>query len=197
MGPKKKVKTRHASGSCFGASADLPDTGNLFTLRDVLAAFERELELHPGTSNNHAAEQLEVKVRQKWQETNPLLVLHNSKIVVKKITRDYETATLIRKNKLTKKKSDNFLCRLDKLFDLLVCHCQFVPCDETRCKVKDCPGVHVDCDCLRQFKIPQMEFLFVKDQREKVGQQGNMQISSIDKTEAVRQAKLLAKKEEP
>ena len=42
-----------------------------------------------------------------------------------------------------------------------------------------------------------MEFLFDKDQREKVGQQGNMQISSIDKTEAVRQAKLLARKKNP
>ena len=46
MGPRN-VKTRHSYGSCFGPSAILPDTGNFYTVRDVLAAFEREVELAP------------------------------------------------------------------------------------------------------------------------------------------------------
>ena len=73
MGPKK-VKTRHSSGSCFGASASLSDSGNLFTIRDVLAALEREAELAP-----LATIHLEVKIRDKWKEGNPLACLDGPK----------------------------------------------------------------------------------------------------------------------
>ena len=78
MGPKK-VKTRHSSGSCFGASASLPDSGNLFTVRDVLAAFEREAELAPLAPTHFIATQLEVKIRDKWKEGNPLACLDGPK----------------------------------------------------------------------------------------------------------------------
>ena len=60
--------------------------------------------------------------------------------------------------------------------------------------MKDCHGVHIDCTCLREFKIPQIEFLFVKDQREKIGQHGKMQTGPPDKKEAERQEKLLGRK---
>ena len=66
MGPKK-AKTRKASGNCFGPAVNLPDTGNLYTLRDVVAAFEWEFELDPGQTKNFIAEQLEPKIRQKWK----------------------------------------------------------------------------------------------------------------------------------
>ena len=78
MGPKK-VKTRHSSGSCFGASASLPDSGNLFTVRDVLAALEREAELAPLAPTHFIATQLEVKIRDKWKEGNPLACLDGPK----------------------------------------------------------------------------------------------------------------------
>ena len=82
----KKAKTRHSSGSCFGPSADLPDSGDLFTAKDVLAAFQREAELAPEASTNFIATRLEVKIRDKWKQTNPELVLLEQKIVVQKIT---------------------------------------------------------------------------------------------------------------
>ena len=46
MPPKKleKLKKRHSGDKCFGPSAKLPDDGDLFTMRDVLAASERELK---------------------------------------------------------------------------------------------------------------------------------------------------------
>ena len=80
MGPKK-IKTRHSSGSCFGSSASLPDTGNLFTLRDVVAAFQREVELNPGSSSNNISLKLEAEIRQKWLQDNPQLPLMNPKSV--------------------------------------------------------------------------------------------------------------------
>ena len=50
--PPKKLKTRHSSGNCFGSSAELPDDGDLFTMRDVLAACERKVEISPGSTSS-------------------------------------------------------------------------------------------------------------------------------------------------
>ena len=80
MGPKK-IKTRHSSGSCFGSSASLPDTGNLFTLRDFVAPFQREVELNPASSINNISVKLGTEIREKWLQDNPQLSLMSSKCV--------------------------------------------------------------------------------------------------------------------
>ena len=81
MGPRK-AKTRHSSASCFGPSAELPDTGDLFTVKDVLAEFQWEVDLAPSDSVNSIATRLEVKIRNKWKQANPDLVLLDKKSVV-------------------------------------------------------------------------------------------------------------------
>ena len=86
MGPKKQ-KTRHSSGSFFGPSADLPDDGDLFTLRDVLAAAERKFELHPHVTSSWVASQLVPLVKHKWKTVNPEISLHNDEAIKKKIER--------------------------------------------------------------------------------------------------------------
>ena len=43
------ARTRHSSGNILGPSAELPDDGELFTLRDILAAAERQVELKPNS----------------------------------------------------------------------------------------------------------------------------------------------------
>ena len=191
----KKAKTRHSSGSCFGPSADLPDSGDLFTAKDVLAAFQREAELAPEASTNFIATRLEVKIRDKWKQTNPELVLLEQKIVVQKITRLYDSAVKVNRKQLSKVKTDNFLEKVDKLFDILVCQCKFISCNEFKCSEAQCLGTHLLCSCPREFKIPEIEWNFIKDQREKIGQHGQMQMSGTDKKEAKRQEKLRKRKE--
>ena len=105
MPPKKlkKLKKRHSGGKCFGPSAKLPDDGDLFTMRDVLAACERELEISPDSSNSSIAEKIAGKIVAKWKENNPELVLIADKSLQIKIRRSMTTAKDIRLKKLTKK----------------------------------------------------------------------------------------------
>jgi hypothetical protein len=42
-------RNRHSSGNIFEPSAELPDDGELFTLRDILADAERQVELKPNS----------------------------------------------------------------------------------------------------------------------------------------------------
>ena len=101
--PPKKLKKRHSGGKCFGPSAKLPDDGDLFTMRDVLAACERELEISPDSSNSSIAEKIAGKIVAKWKENNPELVLIADKSLQIKIRRSMTTAKDIRLKKLTKK----------------------------------------------------------------------------------------------
>ena len=86
MGPKK-AKTRHSvtSLSCFGPPVPLPDIGSLFTVRDVLAAVEMLKISQPETSYWKLCNQITPKVRYKWVETNPLLVLIKDESISKKL----------------------------------------------------------------------------------------------------------------
>ena len=126
--PPKKLKTRHSGGKCFGPSAELPDDGDLFTMKDVLAACERELEISPNSSHSSIAEKIAPKIVAKWKENNPELVLIADKSIKTKIIRSMTTAEDIRLKKLTKKQKDIFFQKLDKLFDLLVCQCPIDDC---------------------------------------------------------------------
>ena len=191
--PPKKLKTRHSGSSCFGSSADLPDDGDLFTLRDVLAAFEREVEISPSSPHADLAFLLVPKIVAKWKQNNPELVLIADKSIKNKIVRSYNTAEDIRLKKLSKKQKDNFFDKLDKLFDILVCQCPIRLCPGD-CRKKKCPGFHADCLCEREFKIPVIELEFVRDQRDKVGHRGNMQMGRPDRAEAKRQAENIQKK---
>ena len=101
--PPKKLKTRHSGAKCFGPSAELPDDGDLFTMRDVLAACERELEISPDSSNSSIAEKIAGKIVAKWKENNPELVLIADKSLQIKIRISMTTAKDIRLKKLTKK----------------------------------------------------------------------------------------------
>ena len=173
--------------NCFGASADLPDDGDLYTVRDILAACQRLHELSPGVADLFIAGQIAEKVRQKWVQCNPELVLISDLAVKNKIVRDMKAAQNIKAKKASKVQVDNFMYKLDRLFDILCCRCPFVDCSDMSCQVENCSAAHINCECLRRFKIPVLELEFVKDQRLKVGHRGNLQIGQPDIPEAVRQ----------
>lgn len=160
MPPKKKHKTR-SSWFCFGAPAKLPDTGSLYTLREVLAAvsFEAELDTLPSQAHFVTVEKL---VRIKFLQGNPKLPLITEASAVKKIDRDMQSVRLLDANNLTAKKKKNLLSRLDKIFDMVVCQCKIIDCDEDH----SCSGAHVVCKCPKENpRIPDMEAAWLRDQR--------------------------------
>ena len=67
----KKVKTRSTADSCFGAPCALPDTGGLYTLRDVLAACEFEKTVNPGVKARVCVKKVAPLVLAKWAQINP------------------------------------------------------------------------------------------------------------------------------
>ena len=184
MLPKKT--TRQSSRNCFGSSTD---DGNLYTFRDVLAACEKDLEISPSSSKYEIANRITPRLVAKWKQCNPELVLIADTSIHKKVIREVTTSQDIRLKKLSKKQTDIFVDKLDKLFDLLVCQCPIIDCPSESCQLKNCPGVHADCSCERKDKIPLIELKFVRDQRTKVGHRGQMQMGSADKIEAKRQEK--------
>ena len=139
MGPKK-AKTRHSvtSQSCFGPPVPLPDIGSLFTLRDILAAIEMLKISEPNESVWKLCGELTIKVRAKWVETNPLLVLIKDDSITKKMFKSYETASQININRAKIKAKKAFMDRLDHLFDILVCQCSINLCDKSDCNSAHC-----------------------------------------------------------
>ena len=133
----------------------------------------------------------------KWVETNPLLVLIKDESITKKMLKSYETASLININRAKVKARKLFMDKLDHLFDILVSQCPIKLCESSDCNTAHCEGgAHVTCSCLRQFKIPTMELMFILDQREKVGLKGGeMQIGGADRVEATRQVENLLRKQ--
>ena len=61
---------------------------------------------------------------------------------------------------------------MDKLFDILICRCPFVDCNQEKCDIIPFDTPHINCDCLRVYKIPVIELPFIKDQRSKCGLNG-------------------------
>ena len=182
-----KPKTRHSSAAWFGPSVELPDCGDLYTLRDILAACSKELEVSPQSTPHHIAAKIEAQVRGQWMECNPQLVLHTQEVATLKIIRAMEKSNCIKNNKgITTKQKKLFSAKIDKLFDLLICQCKFINCNDIHCSDDECEKVHIDCNCERKFKIPEMELQFVRDQREKTGLHGQMMMMDIDKEEVER-----------
>ena len=106
----------------------MPDTGSLYSLREVLAAvsFEAELDIIPSQAHFATVEKL---VRIKFLQGNPKLPLASEQSAVKKMDRDMEAARLLDTNNLSAKRKKNLLSRLDKIFDMVVCQCKIIDCD--------------------------------------------------------------------
>ena len=196
MGPKK-AKTRHSATSCFGPPAPLPDIGSLYTYRDVLAALEMMKISEPSETTWGLCCKITPKVKAKWADTNPLLVVIKDESISYRILANYKTATLVNQNKAKAKVKKLFLEKLSHLFDILVCQCPINICEKTECNPAQCQGgAHITCSCPRQVKVPPMELKFILDQRQKVGLRGGQkQIAGADRIEAARQVGTLARKQ--
>ena len=88
------------------------------------------------------------------------------------------------------------MTNFEKLFDILVCKCPFFNCDPAVCDPFPCEIPHINCDCLRDTKIPVIELAFIKDQRDKSGLNGGkMVMKGVDMETAKKQENTMKKKE--
>ena len=185
------LRTRNTSGSNL---SDLVGKGRellpseLPTARDILQLGIYLKETDPrGPSKYPVSElinEIYIQTHLQWMKANHLFafpVMITEKAAKNKLKDLWTLATSLATNKnktLTKKfKRTSFVDKLDKLFDLLHCHC---PLDK--------------CTCKRETKIPASDLEFIIAQREKVGSKGKLVIGATDSKETKRQIKLIEKK---
>lgn len=175
------------------------------TCRDVMSAglFLKENSVSDSKhfSISDLSMQLATPVVSFWQNVNPefqpgtKLIAESS--LTKKIERDWSELIDISNNKgknLNKRK-EKFIAKLDKLYNILQCKCNFVSCEDSKCSGDCDQKIHINCLCAREAKIPQLELSFVYDQVTKVGTKGKQQVSTVDKMETERQIKQQQRKE--
>ena len=137
-----------------------------------------------------------------WNRANAklaqLLIRLSDDVLIQKIKRKWMTISNIagKNAKVPKRERSTFVAELDKLFNVLVCNCDFTSCDEAKCSIQDCANIHINCNCPRMSRIPKLELAYMKDQREKIGRKGNLQISTKNAKETANQMKALKRKQE-
>ena len=97
--------------------------------------------------------------------------------MTKKVKTEYETYINVKSSRKTKQRSA-YISKLDKLFDICSCRCDFVGHSDN-CG-DGCDKQHINCKCAIKDKIPTLELAFIKDQRSKVGGTGVYQLGTVD-----------------
>ena len=180
-------KRGSSENSVLGPSAELP-VADLPTLRDVLKQCKLLRERNVGVNSEYSVHKMATAavplVLDTWRKANAMLVdkdvRKSDKAITAMIKGAWENAySADNSNKKAKHRfiNRNFDAKLDKLFDILYCKCDFASCEDISCVKKSCDGVHIVCDCPERQKIPVIELAFIKDQREKIGSRGKLQVS--------------------
>jgi hypothetical protein len=81
--------------------------------------------------------------------------------------------------------------KLDKLMDITKCRCNILLCSDENSPCKEiktcCAGVHILCICSKDIKLPPLDLLWLRSQRNKLGEKSGYQLHQIDKKETERQ----------
>ena len=95
-----------------------------------------------------------------------------------------------------KKEREQFLIKLDYLFNIASCTHNIISCQEALCKGCDVEGHLESCNCTKQKKIPKLELRFMKSMREHrpPGLKATMMMGGDDKVESTKQNTALARK---
>ena len=192
-------KQRHNSGitSYLGPSAPLP-VSDLPTLRDVLKQCQLLREQNPKSEKDFTiwemSEQALALILPIWTRANVKLVQEpirlNDNQIARRIKTNWEVlAKLAGKQKVDKRQKTRFEADIDRLFSILTCECQFIDCIESQCNEPNCQMPHIKCSCPLASKIPRLELSYIKDQRQKAGTKGCLQMDKVDKVETARQLK--------
>ena len=188
----------------IGPSAELPQA-DLPTLRDVLCQClllrERQIASNADYDLLTMASDVLPLILNIWRRANAKFVEVPIRVgtdrLTQKIKTKWETMVKIasRKGKLSARQKQAFVEDLDKLFNILTCVFPFIDCANAKCDDKSCTSVHMNCKCPREAMIPKLDLSFIKDQREKTGTKGKLQMALGDSKETARQVKALKRKE--
>ena len=102
------------------------------------------LEHNHELSSYLVADALVPKIKLKWNQVNPKLVIIRDESIRIKIIRDVKFCQKIKSHKVSKKQKELFLRKLETLFDILHCKCPILACTSGPC-YSVCPRVHIDC----------------------------------------------------
>jgi hypothetical protein len=130
-----------------------------------------------------------------WSKSNSKLsppVIITGTALSMRLKTAWDNISLIARGKA--KKADKFRWeeKLDKLLDLTVCQCEISICQgppTKKCPLpgkKECMG-HINCDCVKDLKLPVLELKWIYFQRVKVGEKSGMGMVSGDMVETKRQ----------
>ena len=133
--------------------------------------------------------QVAEKVHQIWSSVNPLMPLSPVKSMKTLLTRKWDKLLTMSRLTYSEPKRDEFISKLDTLFDICKCKCLITKCDDAGCQGCDVK-VHISCTCPVDSKIPVSELLFMYHQRQKTGPISEMQIGPVDSKEVGRYKKL-------
>ena len=208
-----KKRTRHSSSTLLaeflgGPGCDfLPS--EVPTLRDVLRKGllirEGKMLEDGGDRKNYPVrpmiEELVSSIHDQWQKSNVKFappVVTNYKTLVNRLLNVWEKVTAIAQKKETKQKIvTSWTSKLDKLFDITVCHCPITLCADSPsppCKENCKAEAHIDCSCEKSVKIPVLELAWLKGQREKIGSRSKHLIGGADMVETEKQDKTSKRK---
>ena len=174
-----KVKTRQKPPNTIVTEEELPAT-DLPTVRDVLAKMKLEKQ-RDNVEIKQVAEKVLPEIKSIFRKDNSKLVLNSDRTILAKLTTDFKQMKDLERSKTKGKKKENFDLKLGKLFDIILCKCTILTCKDFSecegCKL----GAHYFCECDAEEKIPEVELLYVLDQRSREGgSKGKFQIGSRD-----------------
>ena len=179
-----------------GSSKPLPQT-DLPSLRDLLRAGIYIKERDPG--RGHDVSDLGIELADLlvavYTKANIQFVpgqnLYPTKTIKNKIIKEWNSASSVGsgKSKGFKSKKEILVSKLDKLYNVMYCQCtNITSCEEKGCDTECKKLAHIECSCLKEQKIPVIELLFVRDQRNR-----NSKGLVIGTTKDVKESKRLEK----
>merc|ERR1712129_479754 len=122
-----------------------------------------------------------------YTDVTPATPLIAEKSVSNKLKRFFDLSMKAKGHQLkTKHYQTCFRNKLNRLFDIISCQCEVIPCGGGQsCLDKDnCSGHPAICSCPQDKRIPGREVSFVEDQRQKIVLLGGkMTQGTVDKKE--------------
>ena len=187
-----------------GSSSPLPQT-DLPSLRDLLRAgiYLKEVSLTgpKQISNYDLSKELTDLLISVYRKANiqfePGQNLQSNKAIREKIEKVWKDAVFVANNtgKGLKQKKEVLMDKMDKMFKVLYCQCSNIrSCEENNCNSDCTKQAHIDCTCPKDRKIPVIELLFIRDQRNR--DRKGLMIGGKDDKESKRLEKMLKRKAE-
>jgi len=119
-----------------------------------------------------------------WQSISSALPLLSKKAVRVKVNRLVQQVRSINWKKSSTRAENTLTNKLDRLFDISSCTCNLdaVSCShpQINCRDIDCRMEHILCRCPSNKQVPIEERLYLKDQRQKVGLKGSLQLGIVE-----------------